>query len=191
MTSLESSWRNPVWKKETVWFYVDKGKHFNPSKNNRNKQKRRDSQVCWERRWAGQNGVCQQLFLQEFLQVSWTVLSPQQDGSGPNPGLKKETPHPRGLSRPLMLSPPRTAVTTVSGGLCRRLSFLSVFIVRLGSWLIGCFTFGEINIFSYTAVIRKKKKRCELCVLFLIAAPKCWGGNQFHPKYVLPYTDGY
>lgn len=77
--------------------------------------------------------VCQQLFLQEFLQVSWTVLSPQQDGSGPNPGLKKETPHPRGLSRPLMLSPPRTAVTTVSGGLCRRLSFLSVFIVRLGS----------------------------------------------------------
>lgn len=136
--------------------------------------------------------VCQQLFLQEFLQVSWTVLSPQQDGSGPNPGLKKETPHPRGLSRPLMLSPPRTAVTTVSGGLCRRLSFLSVFIVRLGSWLIGCFTFGEINIFSYTAVIRKKKKkRCELCVLFLIAAPKCWGGNQFHPKYVLPYTDGH
>lgn len=26
--------------------FMDKGKHFNPSKNNRNKQKRRDSQVC-------------------------------------------------------------------------------------------------------------------------------------------------
>lgn len=52
------------------------------------------------------------------------------------------------------------------------------------------FYFGKLVSLATQPSLEKKKRR-ELCVLFLITEPKCSGSNQFHPKYVLPYTDGH
>lgn len=127
------------------------------------------------------------LFSQEFLQVSWPVLSIQQNNSGSNPGVKTHgTPDPAVSLYPECpehLSPHREwrALQT---------PFLPLGIhceIRILTDRLFCFR----KLISLATPPSSEQKRCELCVLFLIVAPKCSGGNQFHPKYVLPYTDGH
>lgn len=132
-------------------FILAKGHIFKPSKNNVKNQRHRASQVCHEGvsriAWRVEVAILTRGFTR-VTSVWQTVLSIQQNCSCPNWVWIKKCCTPEAVCFPLSQEPPESPWEWQSppwvGSSAGSCPFpLVSFIVRLGSWVTGCFAFGS------------------------------------------------